>query len=243
MNVSDIARVYGGNQNTAVSSAAKGKETSAATNVNGKNTEQDTESGAYSVDLGKNLGATAEAYDAKGTAKTKGLSSDAVSALQQQTDNSYMLMIQTMTEQNAKLQGWLSDGIGKLNFGGLEIDTSKFALPAVATTPEEAEKAIAPGGDWSVDAVATRIFDMASTLANGDPDKLLEMQDAVEKGFEQAGIAFKDAMGVDDMPQITKDTNEEIKKRFNDLYNKLTGAPDNSTGAAENTDVSVTTTM
>ena len=48
---------------------------------------------------------------------------------------------------------------------------------------------------------------------------------------------------VDDMPQITKDTHEEITKRFNDLYNKLTGAPDNSTGAAENTDVSVTTTM
>ena len=63
---------------------------------------------------------------------------------------------------------------------------------------------------------------MASAIAGGDPDKLKSMQDAVEKGFQQAGITWKDAMGEDDMPQITKDTHAEITKRFEELYNKLT---------------------
>ena len=68
-----------------------------------------------------------------------------------------------------------------------------------------------------------RIFDLASTIAGGDPEKLKKMQDAVEEGFKQAGLTWKDATGQEDMPQITKDTHAEITKRFDDLYAKLTG--------------------
>ena len=81
--------------------------------------------------------------------------------------------------------------------------------------------AVADGGAYSVDSVATRIMDMATSIAGGDPDKLKAMQDAVEEGFRQAGITWKDAMGEDDMPQITKDTHAEINKRFEELFNKL----------------------
>ena len=63
---------------------------------------------------------------------------------------------------------------------------------------------------------------MASTIAGGDPEKLKAMQAAVEEGFKQAGIVWKDAIGDDEMPQITKDTHAEITKRFEELYAKLT---------------------
>ena len=90
--------------------------------------------------------------------KTKGLTADEVKALQDDIDNSYNILIKTMTEQNAKLQAWQADGTGFLNFDGRKVLTAQFALPDVATTPEDAKKAIADGGDWSVNAVADRIM-------------------------------------------------------------------------------------
>lgn len=153
----------------------------------------------------------------------KGLTAEQIDILQQGIDNSYKMMISVLTENNAKLQGWLDEGIGKLAFGDLQIDSSKFALPPVGTTPEEAEKAVGEGGDYSVDAVAGRIFDMAKAIAGDDPEKLKAMQDAVEEGFKQAGLAWKETLGTDKMPQITQDTHAEITKRFDDLYAQLTG--------------------
>jgi len=153
----------------------------------------------------------------------KGLTAEQIDILQQGIDNSYKMMISVLTENNAKLQGWLDEGIGKLAFGDMQIDSSKFGLPAVGTTPEEAAEAVGEGGEYSVDAVAGRIFDMAKAIAGNDPEKLKAMQDAVEEGFKQAGLAWKDTMGTDEMPQITQDTHNEITKRFDDLYAQLTG--------------------
>ena len=171
---------------------------------------------AYQVDV-------TDAAKSHGEA-VKGLTAEQIDILQQGIDNSYKMMISVLTENNAKLQGWLDEGIGKLAFGDMQIDSSQFGLPAVGTTPEEAEKAVGEGGDYSVDAVAGRIFDMAKAIAGDDPEKLKAMQDAVEEGFKQAGLAWKDTMGTDEMPQITQDTHDEINKRFDELYAKLTGA-------------------
>ena len=154
--------------------------------------------------------------------KTKGLTADQIQALQEQQDKSYQLMIQTMTEQNAKLQAWQDKGAGFLRFAnGVQIEAWKFALPPVATTPEEAAKAVADGGDWSVDAVAERIFTMATAIAGDNPETLRQMQAAVEEGFRQAGIAFKKATGEKEMPPITGKTHDEITRRFEERYKKL----------------------
>ena len=147
----------------------------------------------------------------------KGLSADAVAKMRDDVTKSQQLMIRQLTEMNAKLQGYQAQGIGKLNFDGLSIDTSKFALPAVATTPEEAEEALGEGGDWSVDAVAGRVMDMATAIAGGDETKLEAMRSAVQKGFEQAGAAFNKVYGTSEMPQITQDTQAEIMKRFDSV--------------------------
>lgn len=174
---------------------------------------------AYSVNISD---AAQQAHEAS---KTKGLSADDISALQQDVEQkSLQFMIDLLSANNEKLQGYLDEGIGKLNFGGVEIDTSRFALPEVATNPEDAAAAISEGGEWSVSAVSDRIFGLASAIAGDNPEMLEKMRSAVEKGFEQAGIAFKDAFGVKDMPQITKDTHAEIMSRFDSRYNELTGA-------------------
>ena len=159
--------------------------------------------------------------------KTKGLSAEQVSALQQdlETQEQTMLniMIQAMTESNDKLTGWLNDGVGILNFGGVQIDAARFALPEVATNPEDAAKAIAPGGAWSVDAVSTRIFDLATAIAGNDPERLAEMRSAVEEGFKQAGMEWNKMTGQDNMPEITKQTYTEIMSRFDSRANELNG--------------------
>lgn len=87
-------------------------------------------------------------------------------------------------------------------------------------TPEqsaEAAKAIAPGGEYSVDSVATRLLDMAKALSGGDKSKISLLRNAVEKGFKAAGIDFGK-----ELPSICKDTHDEVMKRFDDWENEGT---------------------
>ena len=211
----DVKTISSLSQQTAALTASYKKTTTTTTDAaDQKTTSTITE--AYSLDI-------STAAQTASTA-TKALSAEQVDVLKQGIEKSQQLMIQTLTQQNLKLQGWLDEGIGQLNFSGILIGTDKFALPAVGTTPEEAAKAVADGGDYSVDSVATRIMDMATSIAGGDPEKLKAMQSAVEAGFKQAGITWKDSMGEDSMPQITQDTHAEITKRFDSLYKQQTVA-------------------
>ncbi len=87
-------------------------------------------------------------------------------------------------------------------------------------SPEESEKAakaIAEGGEYSVDAVSTRIMDMAMSLANGDDSKIGMLRDAVTKGFKAAGLEFDSDKG---LPDICNKTYDEIMKRFDEWENK-----------------------
>ncbi|MBQ1415870.1 MAG: hypothetical protein IIT82_02925 [Selenomonas sp.] len=208
----DVNMISSLSQTSAAVKASYSKSTSTTTNEATKETTTTTNE-AYSLDI------SAEAQKAS-TALGK-LTTEQVDTLKDGINKSYQLMIKTLTEQNAKLQAYLDDGIGQLNFDGILFGTDKFALPPVGTTPEEAAEAVGEGGAYSVDSVATRIMDMATAIAGGDPDKLRQMQSAVEEGFKQAGLVWKDAMGQDEMPQITKDTQNEITNRFNKLYEQM----------------------
>lgn len=158
-----------------------------------------------------------------GATKSRGLSASVLDQLQQDAEANEQtflnMMIQALSASNDKLQGWFDSGTGILNFGGVKIDASRFALPEVATNAEDAAKAVADGGAWSVDAVSSRIFDMATAIAGNDPEKLATMRAAVEEGFKQAGATWTNATGLDDMPEITQKTYQELMHRFDNFGN------------------------
>lgn len=82
-------------------------------------------------------------------------------------------------------------------------------------TRADAQAAISEDGYWGVSQTSQRIFDFAHALAGDDPEKMKEMQAAVEKGFKQAGEAWGG-----DLPSICGDTHSAVSKLFDDYYAK-----------------------
>lgn len=156
----------------------------------------------------------------------KKLSSEEIEALKEEQANTEKELIKkfisdTINNQNKLFNNNDDTGLSKETtdlltkiFGSIEK-----AYPKLATTPEGAQKAISDGGEYSVNAVADRIMTMATALAGDDEDKLQQMRDAVEEGFKQAGLVFKNATN-SDLPQICKDTYTEVMNRFDKLQNK-----------------------
>lgn len=212
--------------NTNNKNAAKLAYRSQTTAVAQTQTENSTFTAAFDLDISVEARAAHAAQDFSvddSAAGSKGLSTSALDQLQRDAEANEQtflnLMIQALSASNEKLQGWLDSGTGILNFGGTKIDAARFALPEVATNAEDAAKAVADGGAWSVDAVAGRIFDMATAIAGNDPEKLATMRAAVEEGFKQAGATWKDATGMEDMPDITQKTYNELMHRFDNFGN------------------------
>lgn len=91
----------------------------------------------------------------------------------------------------------------------------------IGTTPEAAAEAISETGQWGVDAVSTRLIDMAMLLSGGDVEKVGILREAIQKGFAEVG-------GLDSLPQVCQDTYHETMKRLDyweehgsmDGYNK-----------------------
>ncbi len=159
--------------------------------------------------------------------RPKGLSSEQTRALQEYQATSQQQMLQSMMQNILQSHNQEYQNGVQLNFNGVFIDASEFNLPSIGTTPEEAASAIAEGGNYSVDAVATRIFSLAEKIANGDPERLATMKSAVEAGFKQAGTAFN-SVTKSSLPQICNDTYDEIMKRFSDLEQKLAGSTEST---------------
>lgn len=228
MAVNSISRVSPGFAQYAIQ-AQNMKDSKSTAQNSTTQTQSDSESAkigdAFELDI--SAAAKQAQQTDEGAEETKGLTDEQADALNEDylaaQQNLFNVMIKAMTESNDKLQGWLDDGVGFLNFNGTKIEAARFALPEVATNPEDAAKAIAPGGAWSVDAVSTRIFDLATAIAGNDPEKLSQMRAAVEEGFKQAGMVWKETTGQDNMPEISKQTYNEIMSRFDKRANELNG--------------------
>ncbi|MDO5601829.1 MAG: hypothetical protein Q4G07_03580 [Oscillospiraceae bacterium] len=81
----------------------------------------------------------------------------------------------------------------------------------------KAAASIAEDGEWGVNAVATRIMDMAKALSGGDASKFDTLKNAVIKGFDAAQAAW----GKSKMPSITSQTYDEVMNRFDDWAKEL----------------------
>lgn len=78
----------------------------------------------------------------------------------------------------------------------------------------QAQKDVAEDGYYGVAKTSDRILDFAKAVAGDDPDKIAEMRNAVQKGFDQAAQMWGGSM--DKMPQITKDTYDTVMKGFDE---------------------------
>lgn len=134
----------------------------------------------------------------------------------------------TVEEIEAQREQAFTDMISQMlglqaNAKGLQLFEGKISWDEITQADiEEAQASIEEGGDWSVDAVATRIMDMAKLLANGDASKLSTLKDAIIAGFggavEQMGFE-----SMDQMPSITTETYNEVMTRFDAWEKELTG--------------------
>ena len=100
-------------------------------------------------------------------------------------------------------------GVSKLS----ELFTPENLKNVTQADIDKAKEDISEDGYWGIKQTSQRLFDFASALAGDDPDKMKEMQDAMEKGF-------KEAMGAwgDELPDISKDTLAATNKMFDEYY-------------------------
>ena len=110
----DVKTISSLSQQTAALSASYKKTTTTTTDAADQKTTSTTTE-AYSLDI------SAAAQSA--STATKSLSPEQVDVLKQGIEKSQQLMIQTLTQQNLKLQGWLDAGIKQLDFSGILVGT------------------------------------------------------------------------------------------------------------------------
>ena len=129
------------------------------------------------------------------------LSADQLKEMQRQQTERFTEMLRSMiTKQGEK---------SNLTLFGMDLTVSQADSAAAA-------KAIAPGGEYSVEAVSGRILNMAKALAGGDASKIEELREAVKKGFEAAGVDMGGSL-----PSICQDTYTAVMKGFDDWKAEL----------------------
>lgn len=116
-------------------------------------------------------------------------------------------LVQDMLGKQAKSYGMAAgeDSIWKfLAKGDFTVD---------AQTKAQAQADIAEDGYWGVSQTSQRMFDFASALAGDDVDKMKEMQEAMQKGFEQAQKTWGG-----ELPDISQRTMDAANQLFEDYY-------------------------
>lgn len=139
---------------------------------------------------------------------------------------------QIEAQRQAAMTQMISDMLGQqANASGLDFIFGNGSLTLSEITQadiDEAKASISEGGFWSVDAVATRIMDMAKLLAGGDSSKLAVLKDAVIKGFNGAVSQFG-FDSLDEMPDITQQTYTEVMNRFDKWEAEFNGTDETIT--------------
>jgi len=128
-------------------------------------------------------------------------------AEQENRNNQLMSIVSQMLGKQAttSIQAGSSDMWKLLASGNFEVD---------AATKAQAQEDISEDGYWGVKNTAQRMFDFASALAGDDPDKMKEMQEAMEKGFKQAEKTWGR-----ELPEISQQTMQAARQLFDDYFN------------------------
>lgn len=115
--------------------------------------------------------------------------------------NQLSSLVQKMFSQQA--------GVAKLS----ELFSPENLKNVSAADIAQAKKDVSEDGYYGVKQTSQRLFDFASALAGDDPEKMKEMQAAMEKGFKKAEKAWGDKL-----PDICQETIKAANKLFDDYY-------------------------
>jgi len=145
----------------------------------------------------------------KDTSFNRSEAQKAIKAAEDSKAKSMQTLINSMlnTQYSKYLKAMPSSNIGSY-FANLQVDEA---------TRLQAQQDISEDGYWGVKQTAGRILDFAKSIAGNDPEKLQEMKDAVEKGFEQAR-----RMWGGELPSISGDTYDRVMQGFDEWEKSIT---------------------
>lgn len=153
------------------------------------------------VELSADAKVTTKMSDSQRAALVESLKSDLNNQMSRFTD----MMMQMFNKQGITGLQAGSDAFWR------QIASGNFTVDA--QTKAEAQQAISEDGYWGVKQTSQRIFDMAKAIAGDDPEMMKKMQNAVEKGFEQATAAWGK-----ELPGICGETHTAINGMFDEYY-------------------------
>lgn len=126
-------------------------------------------------------------------------------------------LIAEQEQRQARFKEWICSMITKQ---GEKSNCTIMGLNLTVTKEQslEAQKSLEEDGEWGVNAVATRIMDMAKAFVGNDSSKFSMIKNAVLDGY----AAAEEAWG-GELPGICKDTLSEINSRFDAWEKELFG--------------------
>ena len=187
------------NKTAAADKAAQDQNKDAVNAVDNKNSQANTDR----VEFSKDTKVTNKMSDSERASLVQSLKADLDNQMARFT-NMMTQMFQKQGITGVSAQG--DDMWRKIASGNFTVD---------AQTKAEAQQAISEDGYWGVKQTSQRIFDFAQALAGDDPDKMKEMQAAIEKGFEQATKSWGRSL-----PSISQETHSAIGDLFDSYYEK-----------------------
>lgn len=123
--------------------------------------------------------------------------------------------IKAQTQDNLSWQAYYTSG-GHFQLG------ERFTMPHVLPSHEEAVRAIGPGGPYSVEAVSNCILSMAAHVAQGNPEKIAEIRQEIEKAVAIFRRDYQAATKEKDLPQICLSTYDAIMTGLDKLQAEYT---------------------
>ncbi len=135
--------------------------------------------------------------------------------LQPVTSEDTVERINSHTQDNLSWQAYYHSG-GHFKLG------EKFTMPAVLPSYDEAVRALGPGGPYSVEAVSNCILSMAAQVAQGNPAKIAEIRQEIEKAVAIFRRDYQAATKEKDLPQICLDTYDAIMSGLDKLQAEYT---------------------
>ena len=128
-------------------------------------------------------------------------------------------LVQKIKQEEANRKNQLTELVQKMFNGqaGVKKLADLFSPENLKNVSEadiaKAKEDVSEDGYWGVKQTSQRLFDFASALAGDEPEKMKEMQAAMEKGYKQATHAWGK-----ELPGICGETLSAANKLFDDYY-------------------------